>query len=93
MEYEPDTDLRDTEQIPLKEVDGIEAFVRREVLPYATDAWYQSESVRIGYEISFTRYFYKPKSMRSLEEIRSEILALENETEGLLEEIMGGGIK
>ena len=90
VEYEPDSDLRDIEQIPLQEEGGIEAFVRREVLPYATDAWYQSESVRIGYEISFTRYFYKPKPMRSLEEIRADILALEKETEGLLDEIIGG---
>ena len=93
MEYEPDSDLRDTEQIPLLEEGGIEAFVRREVLPYATDAWYQSESVRIGYEISFTRYFYKPKPMRSLEEIRSDILALEKETEGLLDKILGEGVR
>ena len=90
VEYEPDTDLRDTEQIPLQEEGGIEAFLRREVLPYATDAWYQPGSVRIGYEISFTRYFYKPKPMRSLEEIRADILALEKETAGMLDEIIGG---
>ena len=70
VEYEPDTDLRDTEQIPLQEDGGIEAFLRREVLPYAADAWYQPDSVRIGYEISFTRYFYKPQPMRTLAEIR-----------------------
>ncbi len=91
VEYEPDPDLRDTEQIALQEQGGIEALLRREVLPYAADAWYQSESVRIGYEISFTRYFYKPKPMRSLEEIRANILALEKETEGLLGETIGGG--
>ena len=87
VEYEPDTDLRDTEQIPLQEEGGIEAFLRREVLPYAADAWYQPESVKVGYEISFTRYFYKPKPMRTLAEIRADILALERETEGLLGEI------
>ena len=65
VEYEPDTDLRDTEQILLQEEGGIEAFLRREVLPYAADAWYQADSVKIGYEISFTRYFYKPKPMRT----------------------------
>ena len=91
VEYEPDTDLRDTEQIPLQEEGGIEAFLRREVLPYAPDAWYQPDSVRIGYEISFTRYFYKPQPMRTLEEIRADILALEKETEGLLSEILKGG--
>ena len=89
VEYEPDTDLRDTEQIPLQEEGGIEAFLRREVLPYAADAWYQPDSVGVGYEISFTRYFYKPQQMRTLEEIRADILTLERETEGLLAEILG----
>jgi type I restriction enzyme M protein len=89
VEYEPDTDLRDTEQIPLAEEGGIEAFIQREVLPYAQDAWYKADSVKIGYEISFTRYFYKPKPMRSLEEIRADLLAVERGTEGLLEEIIG----
>ncbi|MDD9996089.1 MAG: N-6 DNA methylase, partial [Dehalococcoidia bacterium] len=89
VEYEPDADLRDAEQIPLVEEGGIDGFLQREVLPYAPDAWFVPESVRVGYEISFTRYFYKPKPMRPLEEIRSEILALEKETEGLLAEIVG----
>ncbi len=91
VEYEPDPDLRDTEQVPLTEEGGIEAFLRREVLPYAPDAWYAPDSVKIGYEISFTRHFYKPQPMRSLGEIRADILALEQETEGLLEEIVSGG--
>ena len=91
VEYEPNSDLRDTEQVPLLEPGGIEAFIRREVLPHATDAWYDAESVKTGYEISFTRYFYKPQPLRSLEEIRADILALEKETEGLLGEIIGGG--
>jgi type I restriction enzyme M protein len=89
VEYEPDTELRDTEQIPLTEPGGIEAFISREVLPYAVDAWYKEDSIKIGYEISFTRYFYKPLPMRSLEEIRADILALETESEGLLDEIIG----
>ncbi len=89
VEYEPDTDLRDTEQIPLQEDGGIEAFLRREVLPYAADAWYQAGSVKIGYEISFNRYFYRPEPMRTLDEIRADIVALEQETEGLLSEILG----
>ena len=88
VEYEPDTELRDTEQIPLLEEGGIKAFLEREVLPYAPDAWYQEDSVRVGYEISFNRYFYKPAPMRTLAEIREDILALENETEGLLDEIL-----
>ena len=90
VEYEPDGELRDTEQVPLLEEGGIEAFLRREVLPYEPDAWYVPGSVKIGYEISFTRYFYKPQPLRSLEEIRADILALERETDGLLSEIVDG---
>ena len=90
VEYEPDPALRDTEQIPLLEEDGIEAFLKREVLPYAEDAWYVTASVKIGYEISFGRYFYKPKPLRTLAEIRSEIVAVEKEAEGLLGGLMGG---
>jgi type I restriction enzyme M protein len=90
VEYEPDPELRDTEQVPLLEDGGIEAFLRREVLPHAPDAWYVPDSVKIGYEISFTRYFYKPQPLRTLEEIRVDILALQKETEGLLGEIIGG---
>ncbi len=84
VEYEPNPDLRDTERIPLQEESGIEAFLRREVLPYAGDAWYRPDSVKVGYEIGFNRYFYKPQPMRSLDEIRADILALEQESEGLL---------
>ena len=89
VEYEPDSELRDTEQVPLLEEGGVEAFIRREVLPYAPDAWYVLESIKTGYEISFNRYFYKPKPLRPLEEIRADILALEQETEGLLGEAIG----
>ena len=88
VEYEPDPDLRDTEQIPLLEDGGIEAFIRREVLPYAEDVWYAPASVKVGYEISFNRHFYKPQPMRPLEEIRANILALEQESEGLLAELI-----
>jgi type I restriction enzyme M protein len=89
VEYEPDGDLRDTEQVPLLEPGGIETFLQGEVLPHAPDAWYDPDSVRTGYEVSFTRYFYSPAPLRSLEEIRADILALEKETEGLLSEILG----
>ena len=88
VEYEPDPDLRDTEQIPLLHGGGIDAFLAREVLPYAPDAWYLPSQVKVGYEISFTRHFYKPKPMRTLEEIRADIIALERESEGLLEGIL-----
>ena len=90
IEYEADTDLRDTEQVPLLHPGGIEAFLQEEVLPYALDAWYKPDAVKIGYEINFNRHFYKPQPMRPLEEIRADILALERETEGLLAEIIGG---
>lgn len=92
VEYEPDPDLRDTEHVPLLEEGGIEAFLRREVLPHAPGAWYAPDSVKTGYEISFTRYFYKPQPLRTLEAIRADILALEGETEGLLGEIIGGAV-
>ena len=92
VEYEPDTVLRDTEQIPLQEEGGIEGFLRREVLPYAGDAWYVAKSVKTGYEISFNRYFHKPEPMRTLAEIGDDILAVERETEGLLVEILGRSV-
>ncbi|WP_298575457.1 class I SAM-dependent DNA methyltransferase [uncultured Luteimonas sp.] len=89
VEYEPDTDLRDTEQVPLLEEGGIEAFLQREVLPYAADAWYVADSIKTGYEVSFTRYFYKPAPLRTLDEIRADILSLERESDGLLADIVG----
>ena len=91
VESEPDSELRDTEQVPLLEDGGIDAFIRREVLPYTPDAWIKADATKIGYEVSFTRHFYKPQPLRSLEEISADILALEKETEGLLGEIIGAG--
>ncbi|SFV34336.1 type I restriction-modification system subunit M [Thermoflavifilum thermophilum] len=104
VEYEPDTELRDSEQISFLECPAchqpgylptdadtqaaIETFLRCEVLPYAPDAWYDPASMKIGYEISFNRYFYKPKALRTLEEIQADLLAMEKESEGLLEEIL-----
>ncbi|WIM10535.1 class I SAM-dependent DNA methyltransferase [Enhydrobacter sp.] len=92
VEYEPDGDLRDTEQVPLQEPGGIKAFISREVLPHARDAWIDEGKTQIGYEISFNRYFYKPQPLRSLEDIKKDILALERETEGLLKEIVGTSV-
>ncbi len=89
VEYEPDPDLRDTDQVPLVEDGGIEAFFRREVLPYVPDAWIDPSATKIGYEASFTKYFYKPEPLRTLEEIRAEIEALERESSGLLDELFG----
>jgi type I restriction enzyme M protein len=91
VEYEPDSDLRDTERVPLLEVGGIEAFIRREVLPYTPDAWIKGEATKIGYEVSFTRHFYKPQQLRTLEEISADILAIEKEAEGLLDGLLKVG--
>jgi type I restriction enzyme M protein len=93
VEFEADRALRDTEQVPLAELGGIDAFVEREVLPYAPDAWVDEATIKIGYEISFARHFYKPQPLRSLEEIGADILALEKETEGLLGEIVRSGTR
>ena len=90
VEYEPDTDLRDTEQIPLLEEGGIAAFIEREVLPYAPDAWVDESKTNIGYEISFTKHFYKPTPMRTIEEIVRDIDDLEKEGDGLLKQIISG---
>ena len=90
IRYEPDSELRDFEQIPLLEEGGIEAFIRREVLPYTPDAWLVEADTKIGYEVSFTRHFYQPPQLRTLAQISADILALEQETEGLLNEITKG---
>lgn len=91
VEYEVDSDLRDTEQVPLLEEGGIEEFIRREVLPYTADAWIKEDATKIGYEVSFTRHFYKPQPLRTLEEISADILAIEKEAEGLLDGLLKGG--
>ena len=88
VEYESDADLRDTEQVPLLEEGGIEAFIRREVLPYTPDAWVNNDATKIGYEVSFTRHFYKPQPLRTLAEISADILAIEKEAEGLLDGLL-----
>ncbi len=92
-EYEPDSELRDYEQIPLLEEGGIEAFIRREVLPYTPDAWIVEADTKIGYEVSFTRHFYQPPQLRTLAEISADIVKLEQETESLLTEITKGAAK
>ena len=77
VEYEPDSGLRDTEQIPLQEEGGIEGFLTAGgPAVRGPDAWHVPKSVKIGYEISFNRFFYKPEPMRTLEEIRADIVVL-----------------
>lgn len=82
----PDTDLRDFENVPLKE--DMEEYFKREVLPHLPDAWIDHSKIKIGYEINFTKYFYKYKPLRSLEEIRKDILALEEKTSGMIKEVI-----
>ena len=82
----PDSGLRDTESIPLTE--DIEEYFKREVLPHVPDAWMDRGKDKVGYEISFTRYFYKYQPLRPLKEIIADILALEKESEGMIKEII-----
>lgn len=86
--YEPDSDLRDTENIPLLYPGGIEAYFAKEVLPHVPDAWIDGEKSVIGYEISFNKYFYVHQPLRDLAEVVKEIRDLEKETDGLLEQIL-----
>lgn len=85
---EIDKTLRDKEQVPLTYEGGIEAFVRNEILPYTPDAIVNTDDYAIGYELSFTKYFYKPKQLRTLDEIRADIRAIEESTKGLLNQIL-----
>lgn len=83
---EPDADLRDKENIPLKE--NIQEYFEREVLPFVPDAWISDKERKVGYEINFNKYFYEYTPPRSLEDIRNDILVLEKETVGVLQEII-----
>lgn len=87
---EPDVDLRDTENIPFTYAGGIDAFMKNEVLTYAPDAWVDEKKTQIGYEISFTKYFYKPVELRPMDEILKSLNDLEQEADGLLAGIMEG---
>ena len=82
----PDTKLRDYERVPLKA--DVDAYFAREVLPHVPDAWMDRSADKVGYEINFTRYFYRYERLRSVEEITADIRALEAETEGILEEVL-----
>jgi type I restriction enzyme M protein len=99
---EPDPELRDYENIPLRSVpeknaqgedvqdkDAISEYFAREVLPHVADAWIDWTKTKVGYEINFTKYFYEYKPLRSLAEIRAEILAIEKETDGMIRQVVG----
>lgn len=90
IEGEPDVDLRDTENIPFTYAGGIDAFMKSEVLTYAPDAWVDEKKTQVGYEISFTKYFYKPVELRPMDEILKSLNDLEQEVDGLLAEILEG---
>lgn len=85
----PKKPLKDSEQVPLLYPGGIEGFMEKEVLPYTPDAKVDPKKTVIGYELSFTKYFYKPVELRSIEDITADILAVESATDGLLHEILG----
>lgn len=87
-----DTNLKDSEQVPLLYEGGIDAFYENEIRPYVNDAVVDSENAIIGYELSFTKYFYKPVQLRSVEEIVADIRAIEESTDGLLASIVGGEV-
>ena len=90
VDGEADADLRDTENISFTYEGGIPAFIQNEVLPYAPDAWVDEKKTLIGYEISFTKYFYKPVELRKMSDILESLTALEKEADGMLSEVVGG---
>jgi type I restriction enzyme M protein len=90
VEGEADADLRDTEIVPFKYEGGIETFMQKEVLTYAPDAFIDEKKTAIGYEISFTKYFYKPVELREMSEILAELNSLEQQADGMMASIMEG---
>ncbi len=90
IDGEADTNLRDTELIPFTYEGGIEQFMKNEVYSYAPDAWIDEKKTTIGYEVSFTKYFYKAPEIKSMKEIVDILHALEAEADGMLTDIVGG---
>lgn len=88
--FEPDKDLSDLEKVPLKYPGGVEEYFKTEILPYSEDAWIDYESIKIGYEVSFTEEFYEPSTLRSLDDIVADILEIEKTTDGLIAAVFGG---
>ena len=93
IDGEPDADLRDTENVPFTYQGGIQAFMQNEVLTYAPDAFVDDKKTTIGYEVSFTKYFYKPVELRDMTEILDSLQTMENEVRELLSDIMEGTSK
>ena len=86
LEYETESDLRDSENVPLK--DSIFAYFIREVKPHVAEAWINLDATKIGYEISFNKYFYRHKPLRHIKDVSADIVALEEESDGLIKEIL-----
>jgi type I restriction enzyme M protein len=86
LEYETESDLRDTENVPLKE--NIYNYFLREVKPHVNETWINLDATKIGYEISFNKYFYRHKPLRAIEEVSADILKLEDLSDGLIREIL-----
>lgn len=89
IDGEADSDLRDTEIVPFTYAGGVEAFLKNEVMSYAPDAWVDEKKTSVGYELSFTKYFYKPAELRDMAAIVSDLKALEIEADGMLNGILG----
>ena len=87
---EADPDLRSTEIIPFTYTGGIDQFLTDEVKPYASDAWIDEKTIKTGYELSFIKYFYKPTELRGMYEIISDLVSLENTTDGMMNDILEG---
>ncbi len=87
LTFEPCSDLRDHESVPLK--DKIHDYFKAEVAPHVTEAWINLDSVKIGYEVSFNKYFYRHKPLRTMDDVAKDILALEHKAEGLIADILG----
>lgn len=85
-----DPNLRDTEIIPMTFEGSIEEFIRQEVLPYHADAFVDESKTQIGYEINFTKYFYKAKELESVEDIVSRIKELERQSDGIMASVLEG---
>ena len=90
IDGEADADLRDTELVPFTYEGGIDSFLRNEVLTYAPDAWVDEKKTSVGYELSFTKYFYRPVELRNMDEILETLRSLESASTGMLDEIIGG---
>ena len=88
VEGETDVDLRDAENIPFTYDGGIDSFIQNEVMTYAPDAYVDEKKTQVGYEISFTKYFYKPIELREMKDIIESLNALEKEADGMMAEIM-----